>query len=166
MAVDLTTGSYDEEGVFSKHNETSVSKKFSLQDTFCSLKNFRTARVIKECHHEKMLVVEGHFLGDDKPAIIVIEKSPFVANDLSRIFNADCRLELKFRNNIYANYHVYPPSGFNGKIAMHIKLLLLSFVKIMMYARVKGQIDRSYSILYSNNDYDFLSSIIEKSLYT
>lgn len=124
MAVDLTTGSYDEEGVFSKHNETSVSKKFNIHDTLCSLKNFRTARVIKECLHEKMLVVEGHFLGDDKPAIIVVEKSPFVASDLCSIFSADCRLELKFRNNIYANYHVYPPSGFNGKITSHINIFV------------------------------------------
>ena len=119
-AVDLTTGSYDEEGVFSKHNETSVSKKFNVEDIFCSLKNFRTSRVIKECLREKTLVVEGHFLGDDKPAMIVIEKSPFVAKDMAKIFSSDCRLELKFRNNIYANYHVYPPSGFNGKVIMHV----------------------------------------------
>ncbi|KFM62969.1 Scavenger mRNA-decapping enzyme DcpS, partial [Stegodyphus mimosarum] len=115
MAVDLTTGTYDEEGIFSKHNDVAtVAEKCSTDENFPSLKNFRTSRVIKEISENKILVLEGRFLGDDRPAIVVVEKMPFDTRDLTRLFTAESRLELKFRNNIYANYHVYPRSGFNG----------------------------------------------------
>lgn len=124
MAVDLTTGTYNEDGVFSKHNESKAPETFNEKDIYCSLKDFRTVRVIKENLNEKSVVLEGHFVGDDKPAIVIVEKMHFVINDVSRIFSADSRLELKFRNNIYANYHVYPPNGFNGK---SVRILRFNF---------------------------------------
>ncbi|XP_015914215.1 m7GpppX diphosphatase [Parasteatoda tepidariorum] len=115
MAVDLTTGSYDEEGIFNKHNAPSKSsEKITPVNDFCSLKNFRVLKVLKECSHKKTLVVEGRFVGDDRRAIIAIEKMPFDSRDLSRMFTSESRVELKFRNDIYAKYHVYPQNGFNG----------------------------------------------------
>ncbi|KAF8782957.1 m7GpppX diphosphatase-like [Argiope bruennichi] len=115
MAVDLTTGSYDEAGVFSKHNEApkSIAKK-SIEDNMGSLKSFQVVKILKECLSTKSIVVEGRFDGDDKPAIIVLEKTPFDIRDISQLFTSDSRLELKFWNNIYGNYHVYPQTGFNG----------------------------------------------------
>lgn len=128
MAVDLTTGSYNKEGVFNKHNEdVKISDKLDVDDIFCSLKNFRTTRVIKECLHEKSVVVEGRFAGDDKPVIVIVEKMPFETKDINRLFTGDCRLELKFRNNIYANYHVYPSTGFNGKNYSFLRRKILLF---------------------------------------
>lgn len=116
MAVDLTTGSYDEAGVFSKYNEI-VSKPVeeSKHVETCSLKNFRVLKVLKECSHTKSLVVEGRFVGDERPAIIIVEKMPFDTRDIDKLLSSCTRLELKFRNNIYANYHAYPQNGFNGK---------------------------------------------------
>ncbi|GBN35562.1 m7GpppX diphosphatase [Araneus ventricosus] len=120
MAVDLTTGSYDESGVFNKHNEApkSASKK-SIEDDMGCLKTFQLVKVLKECLSTKSIVVEGRFAGDDRPAIIVIEKTPFDKRDISQLFTSDSRLELKFWNNIYGNYHVYPQTGFNG-ISMQV----------------------------------------------
>ncbi|CAL1271377.1 unnamed protein product [Larinioides sclopetarius] len=115
MAVDLTTGSYDKSGVFNKHNEAPKSTpKKSMEDNMVCLKNFQIIKVLKECLSTKSIVVEGRFAEDDKPAIIVIEKTPFDKRDISQLFTSDSRLELKFWNNIYGNYHVYPQTGFNG----------------------------------------------------
>lgn len=116
-AIDLTTGSYDESGIFSKYNDISKSSDNStIAESLCSLKNFSVLKILKECSPTKSVVVEGRFAGDERPAIIVVEKMPFDTRDLSRLFTAESRLELKFRNSIYANYHVYLQSGFNGKI--------------------------------------------------
>ncbi|GIY24513.1 hypothetical protein CDAR_619281 [Caerostris darwini] len=115
MAVDLTTGSYDESGIFNKHSEVSkpVEKK-QTEESFGSLKNFKVLRILKENSATKSIVVEGRFTGDVRPAIIVVEKMPFDTRDLPQLFSSDSRLELKFWNNIYGNYHVYPQNGFNG----------------------------------------------------
>ncbi|GFR17366.1 m7GpppX diphosphatase [Trichonephila clavata] len=115
MAVDLTTGTYDESGIFSKHNEIpkSVEKKTN-DDVADSLKSFQVLKILKECLSTKSVVVEGRFVGDDRPAIIIVEKLPFDSRDISQLFTPDSRLELKFWNNIYGNYHVYPQNGFNG----------------------------------------------------
>ncbi|KAG8200590.1 hypothetical protein JTE90_000660 [Oedothorax gibbosus] len=115
MAVDLTTGSYDESGIFSKYNDISKSSNdFPIPENLFSLKNFKILEILKECSSSKTVVVEGVFPGDDRLAIVVVEKMPFDTRDLSQLFTAESRLELKFRNSIYANYHVYLPSGFNG----------------------------------------------------
>ncbi|GFS28955.1 m7GpppX diphosphatase [Nephila pilipes] len=115
MAVDLTTGTYDESGIFSKHNEApkSVEKK-TKEDIASSLKNFQVLKILKECLTTKSVVIEGRFNGDERSAIVIVEKLPFDMRDISQLFTSDSRLELKFWNNIYGNYHVYPQNGFNG----------------------------------------------------
>ena len=89
-------------------------------ETFRDLPNFEGFKVVKvlmENADRKLMAIQGTFEnkkeGDDTNAVIVLEKSPFAADQIANVLTAQSKLSKQFRNDIYGLYDCYIPSALN-----------------------------------------------------
>jgi len=82
-----------------------------------SFDGFEIKRILKENPENKLFAVEGVFKsGTDavSPAVVVLEKTHFTSEEVSKILTDKTRVERLFQNDVYGNFLCYPPADLNS----------------------------------------------------
>lgn len=115
----------------SEDNAMGIHK--SLKD----LSKFRLKRVLSNHAGKKLLCMEGTFSGYDGAAVLLMEKKPFVEDNLrENFFNEGSTLSKEFENDLYGNYSCFPPVEYNSYVIIHsfdkhFKENLFSYILLM-----------------------------------
>ena len=82
-----------------------------------SFEGFQVVKVLRENADQKLMAVQGIFrgktVGDESTAVVVLEKSPFAADQIADVLSAQSVLKKQFKNDIYGLYECYIPSAMN-----------------------------------------------------
>ena len=82
-----------------------------------SFQGFKLQKVLMEKADQKLIAVQGTFEDrendDGSTAVIILEKTPFAAQGISRVMSSGTELKQQFRNDIYGLYDSYIPSILN-----------------------------------------------------
>ena len=82
-----------------------------------SFQGFKLQKVLMEKADQKLIAVQGTFEDrendDGSTAVIILEKTPFAAEGISRVISSDTDLKQQFRNDVYGSYDSYIPAILN-----------------------------------------------------
>ncbi|XP_023221796.1 m7GpppX diphosphatase-like [Centruroides sculpturatus] len=88
--------------------------KDSVHDTIENLENFRLKRILSEDTSNKIIFLEGSFAGDDRSAVLILEKTSFVKDKLSGWLSGETSLQKVFANDIYGSYQGFTKADLNS----------------------------------------------------
>ncbi|XP_069470293.1 m7GpppX diphosphatase isoform X2 [Ambystoma mexicanum] len=77
-----------------------------------SLSSFKLQTVLRESARDKTIFMHAKLKdkeGDEKDAVVILEKTPFHADGISDILSDDPKLKLQMSNDVYSTYSLYPP---------------------------------------------------------
>nr|XP_033775007.1 m7GpppX diphosphatase [Geotrypetes seraphini] len=81
-----------------------------------SFSAFRVEKVLRESAREKIIFLHGKVSGDsgdEKDAVVILEKTPLQVDRISDLLNKKSELKLQICNDIYSTYTLYPPLELN-----------------------------------------------------
>ncbi|XP_059482530.1 m7GpppX diphosphatase [Neocloeon triangulifer] len=82
----------------------------TLHDDLTHIGGFSVTRVLNEDVRSKSIFLEGTFEGQEKPAVVILQKKPFPRDEIASYFRhrSDVLVEKTFVNDIYGQYVSYP----------------------------------------------------------
>lgn len=82
-----------------------------------SFEGFEIKQILKESPENKLFAVEGVFkqgTDTESSAVVVLEKTHFTSEDISKILTDKTSIKCIFQNDVYGNFLCYPPVEFNS----------------------------------------------------
>ncbi|KAM9298882.1 m7GpppX diphosphatase [Gastrophryne carolinensis] len=113
------------------------------------LSGFRLRTVLRESARDKSIFLHGQVSadgGDAEDAVVILERAPFQAEDVSELLGGDPTLTLHMKNDIYGVYHLSPPPRLNEVKATIIRPATEKHIKKYLRQEV-------YLIQESGEDY-------------
>lgn len=90
---------------------TKIAKvdSISVHSNSEDLRHFQLERVLNEDSRSKSIFLLGTFKGLEGPAVVILEKKGFPAEDkVKDFFTTDCPIINTFVNDIYGDYNCFP----------------------------------------------------------
>ncbi|PIK48017.1 putative m7GpppX diphosphatase isoform X1 [Apostichopus japonicus] len=77
---------------------------------------FKVDKILSESAESKSLFLLGSFSESAKKAVVLLEKKPFLSDDLTlkSLMSKETKLKLGLKNDIYGAYESFPPVEVNG----------------------------------------------------
>ena len=114
--VSIDKSSVSRKRKFSDEIATENSKETSREDDI--LNGFSVVRVLNENAKQKSIFVQGRFRnGDDRDAVLIVEKTPFGETGLDEMLQKRIRVAPGMQNDIYKTFQLYVPPEHNGRWA-------------------------------------------------
>merc|ERR550532_1308978 len=75
---------------------------------------FKVSRVLNEISQRKVIFLQGKFEDKDGDAVVILEKTPFSSDSVSKILSSDSMSSTDLQNDIYNTLQLFPPPQYNG----------------------------------------------------
>ncbi|KAJ1149549.1 hypothetical protein NDU88_002356 [Pleurodeles waltl] len=80
------------------------------------LAGFQLQRVLGDSAREKIIFLHGKVndeSGSERDAVVILEKTPFLAENITDVLHGDPAPQLQMSNDVYSTYSLRPPSQLN-----------------------------------------------------
>lgn len=87
---------------------------------------FKVDKILSESAESKSLFLLGSFSESAKKAVVLLEKKPFLSDDLTlkSLMSKETKLKLGLKNDIYGAYESFPPVEVNGMVVSNLRYSL------------------------------------------
>ncbi|CAG9834670.1 unnamed protein product [Diabrotica balteata] len=92
------------------NTDENLIQQESIHNDLTDLSTFNISEILSNNTNRKTVCLRGSFDSKDGEAVVILEKSAFVEEDLKtkEYFNKSSLLEKTFQNDIYGDYHYFP----------------------------------------------------------